>query len=381
MRNDRSVDELLDVVAWSGAGDAALDWTAVEERLGTSLPPDYRRLMSTWRSGILDDFVQLLCPVQDESTLSRFVRESAEYVEYAGEWRRADSNAVPHPLPPEESGILPWAVSADGDVFFWLPSGPSPATWTIVFCDDSYSTWGAYDGTLTEFLLDLVRGRIVGESLEYTPSGEPAFEVIGPVLDTAAPPEDEPTDPAFWQELLNGHSDDGHVEDILGLVTPPSPVPPVDWSAAERRLGVGLPADYRELVDTFGAGMFGEIRVAVPGAREPTFDLAGLALGVHEVAVRTRLSPRAPYFPEPGGLLPWAFTSTGRIFSWAQVHDDPDRWPVVMTSSGSGGLNRFLMPASAVLLGHLAGAGGPLAVIRRSDVGPPVFVPALDVPV
>jgi hypothetical protein len=47
---------------------------------------------------------------------------------------------------------------------------------------------------------------------------------------------------------------------------PPVAVPAVDWAEVHARLGFRLPADYRELIDTFGPGTFGDIQITAPGA-------------------------------------------------------------------------------------------------------------------
>ncbi|CAM5700953.1 Knr4/Smi1-like domain-containing protein OS=Streptomyces griseomycini OX=66895 GN=FHS37_005303 PE=4 SV=1 [Streptomyces griseomycini] len=55
---------------------------------------------------------------------------------------------------------------------------------------------------------------------------------------------------------------------LVRLCPPPAePPPPVDWAQAERALGTALPTDYKQLVETYGDGIFDEtIWLLVPGS-------------------------------------------------------------------------------------------------------------------
>ncbi|MYQ49208.1 hypothetical protein GTW40_30025 [Streptomyces sp. SID4985] len=65
----------------------------------------------------------------------------------------------------------------------------------------------------------------------------------------------------------------------LAPLTALCPPPPgggrnVEWPAAEGTLGVPLPADYKQLVRTYGGGLFGDlIWLLEPGCPEAMYDL------------------------------------------------------------------------------------------------------------
>ncbi|MGW1184448.1 hypothetical protein ACWD7Y_08145 [Streptomyces drozdowiczii] len=107
----------------------------------------------------------------------------------------------------------------------------------------------------------------------------------------------------------------------------------VDWDRAEAAVGTVLPADYKEYVYWFGPGGFDDyLIVCVPGVENSNTELAAHLAAAHEGArVRARLTgaaPRVPLFPEPGGWLPWGFTTGGDGLYWVTSEDAPDRWTV-----------------------------------------------------
>ncbi|MBX9396276.1 hypothetical protein K4749_22435 [Streptomyces sp. TRM72054] len=107
----------------------------------------------------------------------------------------------------------------------------------------------------------------------------------------------------------------------------------VDWDRAEAAVGTRLPADYKQYVYWFGPGSFDEyLIVCVPGVENSNTELAA-RLDQERRSARTRAeltgqAPRVPLFPEPGGWLPWGFTTGGDGLYWVTAGDDPDRWTV-----------------------------------------------------
>jgi len=127
----------------------------------------------------------------------------------------------------------------------------------------------------------------------------------------------------------------------------PAAVRPVDWEAAERKLGCRLPSDYKAFVDTYGPGTCCDIHVAVPRAGQ-AHDLFGLLERVHgqvRAAERSRLASRGigrteydpPVYPEPGGMICWGEAANGLVFGWGPSGPDPGSWGVTITSPGPDG--------------------------------------------
>jgi SMI1-KNR4 cell-wall len=156
------------------------------------------------------------------------------------------------------------------------------------------------------------------------------------------------------------------VFDRLVVIAPP-PVDPVtsrgDWSVAEARAGVSLPADYRRLIGLYGCGIFGgEVWLCSPFAANPNIELVedGRDLLNGDRDVR-QLDPEDfpyPLFPEPGGLLPWGRTHGGDNLYW-RTGPGPDEWTVVANGSRSADFAEFPGGVAAFLLAWIEGMWSP----------------------
>ncbi|WP_433272412.1 hypothetical protein ACQPZF_16285 [Actinosynnema sp. CS-041913] len=412
-----AVDELVRLLEWKPGGPAELPWSTVEERLGVVLPADFKRLTSVFPSGLFDGYVEVISPVQDTSWLERFVTGFDVTLDLARQ------GETPYPLHPAPGGIVPWGEGADGEAFFWLPAGTSSDEWTVVFCDESFSTWEEYRGSASEFLLALLQRRIDSAVLGYGPYGTPDF---GPIVEAAPSPPLSPdgVDHGYWTRLFGGKlTVEGQADQSTDLVrvagagvagagvpgagvpgagvpgagvpgagVPGAGVPgvgvagvgvpgvrvagagsAVDWAEVERDLGIRLPDDYRAVVEAFGAGDFLGIRVAVPG------ELDELVGAVGAVVRQGRpMGGLAPFYPEPGGVVPWGRTAAGHFFFWMPLGEDPNGWPVMMAPPGLNGLGAFRRSMSSLLHAHVTRSGGDIGMLPDPARFPdrPLFLPA-----
>jgi hypothetical protein len=172
------------------------------------------------------------------------------------------------------------------------------------------------------------------------------------------------------------------VQHLAGLVgVPARRTGRFDWAAIEESVRLPLPADYKELVETFPDGTFqGLVRVNRPGddgyPREEF-------LGFYAYRLDDMRGWRSaghgdfpyPIHPEPGGLLPWASGPRLEPVFWLTGAGDPDEWPVVTADADfrdwrvfPGGACQFL---TEVVLGRF-GAGQFGADLS----GPPRFTAA-----
>ena len=139
--------------------------------------------------------------------------------------------------------------------------------------------------------------------------------------------------------------------EILG--TPPPGVVPVPWDKAPSEVGFQFPADYRELINTYGQfSLNGVFYVGGPDT-EPS-SLPGVPTGFEDFvrlttsnalfedlaeqrAVRGCTGVPYPFFPIPGGLLQWGVGEDVYCF-WLTEGPDPDAWAVVvMLDEAMGG--------------------------------------------
>ena len=134
------------------------------------------------------------------------------------------------------------------------------------------------------------------------------------------------------------------LDTLVRLCPPPAgPLPAVDWAQAERALGAALPADYKQLVETYGDGVFDEtIWLLVPDSaydkcnlHAQTTERDGVLAGLWEVG-----EEKPAGLLEAGArILPWAFEGlTGAFLYWlVRPGQQPDEW-TVLYNEGQGPL-------------------------------------------
>ncbi len=115
------------------------------------------------------------------------------------------------------------------------------------------------------------------------------------------------------------------IAELKELVPPPATPFEVgtlaQWREVEAELGTALPRDYRDFVFAYGSGLFaGLYRVYNPFAAS---EYIALVAQGRRVCGYNRESRRSyperfpyPYFPEPGGLLPWGNDENGNDYFW-----------------------------------------------------------------
>lgn len=107
------------------------------------------------------------------------------------------------------------------------------------------------------------------------------------------------------------------IDTLVRLCPPPAdPLPALDWPQAERALGTALPADYKQLVETYGDGIFDEtIWLLVPDSAYDDCNLHTRTTERHEVlAALWEFEDKPAGLQEAGArVLPWAFEEGGFV--------------------------------------------------------------------
>lgn len=168
------------------------------------------------------------------------------------------------------------------------------------------------------------------------------------------------------------------MEDLVRLVPPP--VVPIDangdWREVEAALGLGLPADFKTLTERYGRGQFVDFLTPLTpfGTHELLVQQARQLLD-GERSFRESDPDRCPYpfYPEPGGLLPWAGTDNGDRLCWS-TDGEPDGWTVVVWNPRSWTYDAHDMGAVAFLHGWLSGRV-TTSVFDDADETAPWFEP------
>ncbi len=164
------LDRLVELTPPQDTATSALDWAAVEAALELSLPDDYKALVQRYGSGAFDDFIWLLSPGASEHLdllRQRQVRlDALQALRDDGE-----------PMPYDISALLPWAITDNGDVLYWVVNKELTANqWPVTVNESRGPTWVEFDGAATQCLLSLLTGsfRLTIFPDDF-PSTEPGF--------------------------------------------------------------------------------------------------------------------------------------------------------------------------------------------------------------
>ncbi|MFF5257941.1 hypothetical protein ACFY4C_03270 [Actinomadura viridis] len=379
------IDELARLVAWAGQGAEGIDWTAVERRLGHRIPCDYKGLVARFPRGVFNDYLTVAVPGDngDETDLIggfEFVLEDFR------NWRSNEPDMIPYPLYPEPQGLVPWGGSTQGETFFWLPEGADPDEWDVVAVSSDGSGWRRFPASATDFVTAVVTGTLRSDVIAHDVQGPPRFAPYPDPVDESATRRDwEPHPELEW--LLHGEATPtDELPRVMDVVPMPQEAPaPLAWETPVRQLGRMLPADYRALIDAYGAGTFLDVRVLLPGAEQEAFDMIAAteelardlqeryAMGEREHGERIR--PRV--HPERNGVIVWGAREDGTRMFWVTQPEEVNNWHVGVVKPD---LISFIICREKSMTGFLAsyltepdhGAYGRL----RGAVGDPRFVPA-----
>ncbi|MFE9632433.1 hypothetical protein [Streptomyces sp. NPDC006463] len=150
------VDGVVAVTGWDTTRARTVDWAAVEARIGTALPGDYKQLAELFGYGAFDGYLRLHIP--DAPFRSDDI---ALHTQFLGEWAKAHDSGLwePYEVYPAPGGLLEWASSEQADQFFWLTEDPDPDRWPILMKEDVPDSWRRFDGTTAEFVHRLLTDR------------------------------------------------------------------------------------------------------------------------------------------------------------------------------------------------------------------------------
>ncbi|MGX1542418.1 SMI1/KNR4 family protein [Streptomyces adustus] len=154
-------------------GDVEYDWRALEDRAGIELPDDYKRFVSAYGSGCLNDQLYLFHPRGADG-------DDGLRLEYL--WANAGSayahlsrnvpDLYPYAVYPAVDGCLPIARSSSGNCVFLSPPKAGGQDWSIVI---DMGEWVEVSLSFTDFLWTALQGGLEIPILE----DEPSFEPVG----------------------------------------------------------------------------------------------------------------------------------------------------------------------------------------------------------
>ncbi|MFJ9855245.1 SMI1/KNR4 family protein [Streptomyces sp. NPDC101150] len=136
----------------------------------------------------------------------------------------------------------------------------------------------------------------------------------------------------------------------------------VEWVAIEGELGVPLPADYKELYEVFGGGVFSDSVYFLGRDEGVSFDFLTqwrVSLSVDQdskLAGVSAVDAYAVYAPGGKGLVEWGSTEWADGYCWLIDAERPGDYPVLARSNDVGGWHRYDMSTAEFLYRVLADA-------------------------
>ncbi|WP_181188175.1 SMI1/KNR4 family protein [Actinopolyspora mortivallis] len=132
----------------------AVDWNVVEESLGVRLPSDYKEFTEVYGGGtILDYFILCLMVPNVGGSIEWWEEEMWNLRHFPDEIPRGyviDQGSV---------NLLPWALTIDGDFcYLWMEPRQEPDRWWVVTRTRDMD-WSVFEGSMVEFLEEVVAGR------------------------------------------------------------------------------------------------------------------------------------------------------------------------------------------------------------------------------
>lgn len=133
-------------------------WKAVEGRLGMPLPIDYKEFIEIYGSGKIADFLWIFNPfsINENLNLEKQIENQARVLAEL----QLYGESIPYRLFPERGGVLPFGITDNGDVLFWLTAG-APDDWVVVVNEARAPNWELYNFSMSGFLAAVLQRQVL----------------------------------------------------------------------------------------------------------------------------------------------------------------------------------------------------------------------------
>jgi len=135
------------------------EWSNVENKIGISLPSDYKQFINTYGTGKIDNFIWILTPFVKDENLNLLERSKFLIDNYLKTAKKFPQY-YKHKVYPEDEGLFPWGYTINGDILYWITKRKSN-DWNIVVYESRSSENYEYEGTMTHFLYRLLTREII----------------------------------------------------------------------------------------------------------------------------------------------------------------------------------------------------------------------------
>jgi hypothetical protein len=135
---------------------SSADWKLVEADLGVKLPDDYRGLIDSYGSGCFGEFLYPLNPFT-ANRHGHLLHRGQTILAAERSSGMAPHQGLPFALYPVSGGLLPWAVTDNGDTLFWYTH---PVPWPVVVWSGRGFRFEVYQRSAAGFLAVWLAGQI-----------------------------------------------------------------------------------------------------------------------------------------------------------------------------------------------------------------------------
>ena len=132
-------------------------WKAVEEQLGTRLPQDYKSFVEAFGVGTINRFLVVLTPMASNEYVDLLRRGRTELDAFETSKREFPTYYIDN-VYPTRGGILPFAVTDNGEILYWRTVG-SPEEWTVTVYEARGPEHCDFHGGMAEFLAAVLTGK------------------------------------------------------------------------------------------------------------------------------------------------------------------------------------------------------------------------------
>jgi hypothetical protein len=163
-----------------------------------------------------------------------------------------------------------------------------------------------------------------------------------------------------------------YMKQLREMVPPPAEIFEVgdrdSFAKVEAELGLMLPEDYKQVVQTYGSGQWqGFWYILNPFTQNEFLNFVCQSKMLRPKNWSTLDSERErrestkgiypypnPIYPEPGGIIPWALTDNGGRFFWL-TKTRPEDWPTIYYPDRSPDFIKYPVSCAELLFKAVAG--------------------------
>jgi SMI1-KNR4 cell-wall len=172
-----ALDDLLAVMPAPGAPfevPSADAWASIEQRIGATLPKDYKQFIEIYGSGQIAKFIWIFNPfsLNENLNLEKQIETQSQVLsELEGHGEK-----VPYKSFPVPGGVLPFGVTDNGDLMFWETIGDS-SVWPVLINESRAPEWETFDMPMSKFLARILAGKLKPNIFPKNfPEGIPFFK-------------------------------------------------------------------------------------------------------------------------------------------------------------------------------------------------------------